>query len=183
MTDEQLYQQYLEGNEPAAATLVERYGDWLTLYINGYLSDPYESEDLMIEAFSRIFAKERPLVGEGAFRAYLYKVARNLVFRHKQKLKLFFLPLEELEFAPSSNQKIDTDLLRSEQNRQLYAALESLKPEYREAIYLVYFCRLSYHNAAQVMGKNEQQITNLVHRGKQRLKNLLEREGFDYAEQ
>lgn len=183
MSDEQLYKQYLEGDEQAAATLVERYGDWITLYINGYLADPSEAEDLMIETFSRIFAKERPVFGEGAFRAYLYKVARNLALRHKKKPRLLFLPLEDLEFDLPSTPPVETDLLRTEQNRQLYAALECLKPEYREALYLVYFCNLSYRSAAQVMGKNEQQITNLVHRSKQRLKNLLEQEGFVYAEQ
>ena len=31
------------------------------------------------------------------------------------------------------------------------------------------------------MGKKEQQITNLVHRGKPSLKTILERDGFTYA--
>lgn len=33
------------------------------------------------------------------------------------------------------------------------------------------------------MGKSEQQITKLVHRGKQSLKTILEREGFVYADE
>ena len=64
ISDETAYRRYLDGEEEAADLLVERYGSALTLYINGYLKDMLEAEDLMIEAFSRIFAKERPITGE-----------------------------------------------------------------------------------------------------------------------
>ncbi len=61
ITDESIYQRYLDGEGNAADLLVERYGDMLTLYINGYIKDIHEAEDLMIEVFSKIFAKERPI--------------------------------------------------------------------------------------------------------------------------
>ena len=59
ISDEMAYRQYLDGKEESADILVERYGDALTYYINGYIHDIHESEDLMIEAFAQIFAKER----------------------------------------------------------------------------------------------------------------------------
>ena len=163
--------------------MVEKYGDPLTLYINGYLKDMHEAEDLMIEAFSQIFAKERPITGPGAFQAYLYKTARNLTLRHRKKHRLSFLRFEELDFEPQSNELSDTELARKERNRQLYNGLEKLKAEYREALYLVYFEEMSYRNAAKVMNKSEGQITKLVYRGKQSLKAILEQEGFTYADE
>ena len=75
---------------------MEKYGDALTLYICGYLNDPHEAEDLMIEAFSRLFAKERPIRGAGSFQAYLYKTARNLALRHRQGRWYALLRLDEL---------------------------------------------------------------------------------------
>ena len=57
ISDETAYRRYLDGEEKAADLLVERYGDALTLYIHGYLRDMHEAEDLMIDAFSQIFAK------------------------------------------------------------------------------------------------------------------------------
>ena len=56
----------------------------------------------------------------------------------------------------------------------------SSKKEYRETLFLVYFEELSYRQAAQVLGRTEQQVTNLVYRGKQQLKQLLEQEGYQY---
>ena len=183
MTDETAYRRYLDGEQKAADLLVEKYGSALTLYINGYLKDMPEAEDLMIEAFSRIFAKERPITGEGAFKAYLYKTARNLALRHRKKCRLSFLYFEKLDFEPQSDVAADAEIYRSERSRQLYDALEKLKAEYREALYLVYFEDMSYRHAATVMNKSEGQITKLVYRGKQSLKTILEQEGFSYADE
>ncbi len=183
-TDEALYRRYLDGEDSAANLLVEKYGDALTLYIHGYIRDIHEAEDLMIEAFAQVFARERPIRGDGSYRAYLYKTARHLALRHckRQTRRLLFQRLDDLEFEPQSDALTDTELLRSERRRQLYAALEQLRPEYREALYFVYFEDMRYRDAAAIMGKSEQQITNLVHRGKQSLRTILEREGFDYAD-
>ena len=183
ISDETAYRRYLDGEQNAADLLVEKYGDALTLYINGYLKDMHEAEDLMIEAFSQIFAKERPVTGAGAFKAYLYKTARNLALRHRKKHRLSFLRFDELDFEPQSDVPADTELCRSERSRQLYDALEKLKAEYREALYLVYFEDMSYRNAATVMNQSEGQITKLVYRGKQSLKAILEQEGFTYADE
>ena len=179
ISDETAYRQYLDGDEAAAQVLVERYGDPLTLYINGMLGDIHEAEDLMIEAFAQIFAKERPIRADGSFKAYLYKTARNLALRSRSRHRLF-LPLESLPFELPDPKQTDTGLLRTEQNRQLYAALGRLKPEYRETLYLIYFEDLSYREAARVLGRTEQQVTNLVYRGRQRLRQLLEQEGYQH---
>ena len=153
VSDETAYRKYLAGDEAAAQLLVERYGDALTLYINGVLGDIHEAEDLMIEAFAHIFARERP-IQDGCFKAYLYKTGRNLALRCIT-LRRFFLPLEELPFDLPDE-------------------------EFRETLLLVYFEELSYRQAAQVLGRTEQQVTNLVYRGKQQLKQLLEQEGYQY---
>ena len=88
-----------------------------------------------------------------------------------------------MDFEPQSSALADTELMRSERDRQLYAALKKLKAEYREALYLVYLEGMSYRDAAAVMAKSEPQVTNLVYRGKQSLKTILEQEGFIYADE
>lgn len=51
-SDEELYRQYLSGDETGLDSLMQKYGNSLTLYINGYLHDLHEAEDLMIDVFS-----------------------------------------------------------------------------------------------------------------------------------
>ena len=180
--DEKLYQQYLAGDETAADELVARYGDTLTLYIHGFLGDLHEAEDLMIEAFALMFAKPRPVSEPGSFRGYLFRVGRNLAGRHRQKHRLRLLSLDELTFEPKGEVLAETPLYGMERKRQLYQAMEKLRDDYREALYLVYFEDMSYRQAASVMGKSESQVTKLVYRGKQNLKTILEEEGFEYAD-
>ena len=51
-----------------------------------------------------------------------------------------------------------------------------------QMLYLTYFEGMSYAQAAEVTGKTVKQITNLVYRGKESLRRLLEREGITNAE-
>ena len=80
VTDDILYRRYLGGDEDSLSALMERHGDKLTLYLDGCLHDLHESEDLMIEAFAYLIAKQ-PRIRDGGFRAYLYRSARRPVLR------------------------------------------------------------------------------------------------------
>ena len=64
----------------------------------------------------------------------------------------------------------------------MHFCMDELNPDYREALYLTYFEGMSYLQAAEVMGKSVKQITNIVYRGKERLRGLLEREGITNVE-
>lgn len=183
LTDELLYERYFLGEKKAAEQLVERYGDALIRYIRGYISDYHESEDLMIEAFAQMFAKKRPISGMHCFKAYLYKTARHLALQHSEKKRFPLLELHLAEFEMSGIMSADTDFFRKEQNRQLLHALQQVKEEYREVLYLLYFEDMKYEEAGKVMGKSVPQITNLAHRAKKSVKKILEKEGFTYAHQ
>ena len=177
--DETAYRRYLDGEQKAADLLVECYGDGLTRYINGYIRDIQEAEDLMIEAFAQMFVKRRPVSEDGSFRAYLYKTARRLAGKAIKKHRIH-IGLEELPFELPGEALAETSLFENERKKQLYEALEELKPDYQEALYLVYFEDMSYRDTAEVMGRSESQIKNLVHRGKKSLKELLGKNGFEY---
>ena len=77
-TDENLYEHFWNGEKIAADELVHRHGDILVLFLNSYVKDIHEAEDLMIEAFALMFVKRRPVSEDGSLRAYLYKTARRL---------------------------------------------------------------------------------------------------------
>ena len=181
LTDEQLYKQYFQGDKKAAEQLVHRYEESLIRYISGYILDYHESEDLMIEAFAQIFAKKRPVSSERCFKAYLYKIARNLSIRHRRKKRFPLLELHQTEFEMAGVMAADADILRDEQRKELICAMEQLKEEYQEVLYLLYFEEMKYEEAGRVMGKSVAQITNLAHRAKKSMKKILEKEEKRYA--
>ncbi len=182
MADEALYKAYLDGDDAGLALLMERYGNRLTFYINGYLHDIHDSEDLMIEAFAYLISK-KPRIREGCLKAYLYKIARNLSLRFIKKRHLnHSFSLEEIEKEPESKILIEEIIQKEEFNQSLYLCLDRLNPGYREALYLVYFEDMHHSEAAAVMGKSEKQVSDLVYRGRNSLRKYLEQEGITNAE-
>ena len=179
-SDEELYRQYLNGKEEGLDSLMQRYGNSLTLYINGYLHDLHEAEDLMIEVFAYVFTK-KPHIRDGGLKAYLYKAARHMALRHKSRLHRVFC-LEDLPEEPEEKILVEEVIRTKERNQILHLCMDELYSDYREALYLTYFEGMSYQQAAKVMGKSVKQITNMVYRGKERLCGLLQREGITDVE-
>lgn len=178
VNDITLYQRFLSGDDSGLQRLMERYGNSLTLYIDGYLHDIHEAEDLMIEAFAYFVAK-RPRLRDDGFRAYLYKSARHLALRcmQKKRRKQLF-SFDDLEQEPESDVLLETQVQTDERNRILWRCMDELAPAYREALYLVYFEGMRHAEAAAVMRKTEKQIADLVYRGRASLRKTLEREGI-----
>ena len=178
VNDITLYQRFLSGDDSGLQRLMERYGNSLTLYIDGYLHDIHEAEDLMIEAFAYFVAK-RPRLRDDGFRAYLYKSARHLALRclQKKRRKQLF-SFDDLEQEPESDVLLETLVQTDERNRILWRCMDELAPAYREALYLVYFEGMRHAEAAAVMRKTEKQIADLIYRGRASLRKTLEREGI-----
>ncbi len=180
MLDEGLYRSFMAGEVAAYDELMLRHGDSLTQYLNSYLHDWQDAEDLMIEAFARIMVK-KPGIRDGGFKAYLYKTARNLAarFAAKQKRKDSF----ELEDRGEGEclTTAESRVLDREKRQALQLCLERIDPALREALWLVYVEDMSYAQAADVMGVNRKKIDNLLTRGKQFMRLELEKEGVTNA--
>ena len=114
-------------------------------------------------------------------KAYLYKAARHMALRHKSKRKPLF-SLDALTGEPDGRLLAEEVIRTEERNRILHFCMDEMNPDYREVLYLTYFEDMSYAQAAEVTGKTVKQITNMVYRGKESLRRLLEREGITNAE-
>ena len=86
MSDDQLYRQYLTGDQSAGDKLMLRYSKALTAYLSAFLHNAEDAEDLMLDCFTVILV-DKPRIEEGHFRAYLFRVARNKA-NHLWKLRL-----------------------------------------------------------------------------------------------
>ena len=122
-TDEELYGQYLSGDETGLELLIKKYGDPLTLYIDGYLHDVHEAEDLMMETFSWLFTK-KPRIRDGCFKAYLYKAARHKALRHKSRRRIIF-SLDDLTREPEAQTLVEEVIRTKERNQILHLCMAS----------------------------------------------------------
>ena len=150
-SDERLYERFLKaGDEDAFRVLLERHREGLTLFLRSFVPTLEDAEDLMIDAFA--VAASGTAFFSGA-------------------------PIGE---TPPGGEPPELELLRSERSRRLFEAMEGLKPEYRQVLYLLYFEQMSQDEAARVMRKTKKQIYHLTSRGRDALRTTLERMGFEY---
>ena len=82
---------------------------------------------------------------------------------------------------PEGRELVEQAVQAAESGRILRACMAELRPDYCEALFLVYFEGLSHAEAAAVMGKREKQVADLVYRGKNALRKRLEQEGIGHA--
>ena len=179
--DDELYSLFLSGDTESYDQLMILYGDSLIIYLNGYLHDWHDAEDLMIETFARILVK-KPKISSGGFKPYLYKTARNLAFRTLQKRKqVKSFRLDDLTEDVADSVLTEEVVRDNERNRVLHLCLDRIDPMFREALWLVYFENMSYLEAAAVMRVSRKKIDNLLTRGKQHMKKELKKEGITNA--
>lgn len=173
-----IYNDYLSGDAKALERLMEIYGDKLTLYINGYIKNLHDSEDLLIEVFAYLISK-RPNI-KSSFESYIYKAARNhaLMFLRKAKRHII-LTEEKMNFCIENT--FEDEVCIAERNKRIYDCMEYLPSAQKEALYLVYIEGMSYKEAAAVLRKSAKQIDKLLQLGKKKLRPLLETEGIKSA--
>ena len=186
LNDDELYKNYLEGNKACGDELMLRYADSLTAYLNAFLKNKEDAEDLMLETFTVILV-DKPKIGAGCFRAYLYKVARHKacrLWRKKVKQSEFFVPRDEedgedvMESVASENGQPEAEFLRGELGDTVRRCLNIIAPQYREALWLIYGTGLDYEQAAGVLGCSRKRVDNLLLNGRKALKAELVKEGI-----
>jgi RNA polymerase sigma-70 factor (ECF subfamily) len=184
VSDDQLYQAYLAGDQAAGDELMLRYGDALTAYLDAFVHHVQDAEDLMLDCFAVILV-DKPRISEGHFRAYLFKVARNKA-NHLWKLRFkrqeFSLDDSLTESLPAPEALPEDDVLKKERNSILKRCLNAIAPQYREALWLYYFMDMSYAQAAKVMNSSTKRIEDLLRNGKAKLRRKLEEEGITHAD-
>ena len=180
MTDDELYRQYLAGDQTAGDALILRYGDALTAYLDAFLHNAQDAEDLMLDCFTVILL-DKPRIAEGHFRAYLFKTARNKanrLWRVRFRRQEFSLDEQEAETILSPVPEPEAAILQTERSAALQRCLNRIAPQYREALFLVYAAGLSYAQAAEIRGMSTGQIHSLLDEGKKRMRRELEKEGI-----
>lgn len=180
-TDEIIYSRFLrQQNEDDLRILLERHRESLTLFLNGIVHDMGDAEELMLDAFAAVVSGTSRFGGKSSFKTWLFGIGRKLALSFVRKKR----PAPELTDYPADagDSEGELDLLREERNRSLYLAMSRLNEDYRQVLYLLYFEEMSHEDAARVMGKSLRQTYNLAHRGRQALRDNLERMGFEYAE-
>ena len=179
LSDDELYRRYLAGNAAAGDQLMLGLSKALTSYLNAFLHNMEDAEDLMLECFAVILV-DKPKISEGHFRAYLFRMARlkaNSLWRRKLRHVEFVLE----EDVASTDDTPEDFAVKSDRDSIVQRCLNRIAPQYREALWLIYGLNMNYANAAAVLRCNNKRIDNLLMNGKKQMRKELEKEGVTSA--
>ena len=181
-TDEVIYHRSLkERNENDLRTLLERHRESLILFLFGYVRNAEDAEELMMDAFAVAASGTAFFSGRSSFRTWLFAIGRNKARSFLRKKRGVFLSLKEVPGVEAELQTGETpeeELIRDEEHRHLYEAMETLPDEYRQVLYLLYFEEMRTEEICAVMKKTKKQVYNLTERGRKALRDALEQMGF-----
>jgi RNA polymerase sigma-70 factor (ECF subfamily) len=155
------------GNEQAVGALYDTHCRAVLCYFKARLGDQQTAEDLTGEVFRRMLTGlSQYRLTELPFRAWLFRIAHNLLVDHYRKGSGHTTVLleeaekisdEEVDPASAVEQKLTME--------HTHRALSDLEPSQRDVLALRFLSGLSLKETAFVLGKTEDAIKALQRRG------------------
>lgn len=180
-TAEEAYRKFLDGDKTAFGVIIDEYRAPLIFFINGFVRNLDIAEDIAADCFAELIARPDRFGFRSSLKSYIFSIAHNKAVSHIRKhSRLTLLDENSNLTADDDYTAIEDEMLADDKMRMLHEALPKLNDNYRTALHLIYFERLSYSEAAKVMRKTPKQIDNYVTRGRAALKKILTEEGFEY---
>ncbi len=182
ITDGELVAETLAGSADAYRELVERFQRPVLSLIVRMVHDPTQAEDLAQEVFLKAFRKLRLYDPGRKFSSWLFKIAHNTTIDHLRRKVPETVPLE----ASADGDEGTWEVLRSpeeeapdrraeqaEATAGVLAAIDSLKPQYREVLLLRFQQDLSYLEISEVTGLAMGTVKIHLHRARKQLASAL----------
>jgi RNA polymerase sigma-70 factor, ECF subfamily len=175
-SDEALFERMRGGDMSAFDRLYERYEVRLFAYLRALLGNRSDAEEIFHDAFLATLKAAPPDLGEGGFRAWIYRIARNRALNHRRTVER----REKNVLAAARDAETggaDEDAGRALEARQLDAALETALLRLPPALGELYHLRasgLSYEQIAGVvdvpLGTVKSRMHQMVHALREELK-------------
>lgn len=172
---EQLIEQVLVlrcqvGDKDAFAELIERYQAPLRYFIGRLSGDWAMTEDVFQDTWLTVIRRIQTLKRLEMFSTWLYRIARNKVYRELRRKRQLSTLDENIAVA---NNKED-DVFSPEEGAKVHKCLEKLRPEYKEVLLLRFLEQMSYQQISQVIGCNLGTVKSRIYYAKRALKQEME---------
>jgi RNA polymerase sigma-70 factor (ECF subfamily) len=185
LNEYELIQGLRTGDETAFKFLVDTYKDRVYNTAIGIVQNAEDAEDVTQEVFIQVYRSIHHFKGESKLSTWLYRIATtralDLLRSRKSKKRFGFMQRlfgeanEPLHEIPDFNHPGVT-LDRKENAAKLFKAISQLPENQKTAFTLHKLEDLSYQEISEVMHTSVPAVESLMHRAKQNLRKILEKE-------
>lgn len=160
MTDDVLVTLYLEGNNSAFDTLLNRHKDRLFNYIYFIVRSREVAEDIFQETFVKaiITLQQGRYTNDGKFAAWITRIAHNLVIdqfrveRNENTISNDETEVDLFNDAKLSEGTIENRMVNDQVLSDVRALIDELPDCQREIVFMRYYQDLSFKDIAQITG-------------------------------
>lgn len=180
--EQQWIQQILAGNKQTYANIIDHYKNPLYATILRMTKNPHDAQDLLQEAFIKVYQQLEKYDKKGSFSSWLYRVAINHcmdTFR-KKHVKTSHIELNEEQVADPNHPEVV--FLKKEESRQVERLIGTLPEDERLIILLRYVNEMSYDEISVLTEVPLSTVRNKIHRAKQKMRSTVKREGGYFNE-
>ena len=172
LEDSQLMAAVAQGDKDAFTEIVARHLNAVVHFALRYVGRRSDAEDVAQEAFIRLWKHAINWEPKGySFRSWVYRITYNLCIDEIRKRK----PVSQIEdeISIASGEQPDEDLYRSQQQKEVAAALDELPERQRSAIIMCVYQGLSNRDAAEVMDISIDALESLLSRARRTLRKKM----------
>jgi RNA polymerase sigma-70 factor (ECF subfamily) len=171
--DPALVEAWRGGDRGAAERLIERHYDSIVAFFRTKAGS--HADDLVQRTFLRCTERVATYRGEGGFRAFLFGIARNVLFEHlRGRVRDGVAPdvntSSIFELVPGAATLLGQDAER----RLLIAALQRIPVDLQLALELYYWEELSIDELAEVLEVPPGTVKSRLHRARTLLREAME---------
>ncbi len=161
------------GDKDAFEELFEKFQPRLRYYLRNLDQSAHDSEDILQEIWLTVLKKISKLKEPRAFPAWLYKIARNMVYKRFKK-SVNFISLDEQQLPVQVSE--DNFSFSQEDAQKINRALKNILPHHREVLTLFFLERLPYQAIAEITDSTIGTIKSRIYYAKKSLRKELETE-------
>ena len=137
------------------------------------INDREEAEDIVIQAFEKLFKRHYDFDSFPNLRAYLYISARNACFNYLKFKQRNLARANELASEMESEETIEKAIIEAEVLQSIYAAVERLPTECKKVFKLIYYENLEHAIIAERLNISVFTVRNHRKRAIQLLRQML----------
>jgi RNA polymerase sigma-70 factor (ECF subfamily) len=175
------YRRYLAGDNSGLEQIIRDHKDGLIFYLRGFTDDILQAEELAEDTFVKLVTKRPRFNQRCKFKTWLYTIGRNIAVDHvRRKKQCFEIIYADVPELADEEMNLEHAYIREERSILLRRAIQKLKPEYRQVLWLIYFEGFTNREAAAIMKRSTHSVETLVYRARLALKLQLDEEDFIY---
>jgi RNA polymerase sigma-70 factor, ECF subfamily len=172
--DREDIQRVLEGDTAAFGKIVRRWQSPLINLAFRFCRDRQRAEEMAQDAFMQIYRNLNKFRGEASFSTWIFSVSLNL---YRSTMRRKSLPVESIDdlMSLAAGQIPYLQIEERERDELIRRAVSLLPQRYRDAIIVFYFREMNLTETAAILGVSEGTAKARLHRGREILRNKLER--------